>query len=64
MNVKTFEKLIKTENSARLYFRKKCYKKTRIFYTRCMSTKSIESQAKNTVVSNVNIRSMILLTDG
>ena len=39
MDVKTFEKLIKTENSARLYFRKKCYKNRRIFCARCRSPK-------------------------
>lgn len=39
MDVKTFEKLIKTENSARLYFRKKCWKNGRIFCTRCNSRK-------------------------
>ena len=39
MDVKTFEKLIKTENSARLYLRKFCYKKRRIFCTRCKSKK-------------------------
>ena len=46
MNVKTFEKLIKTENSARLYFRKKCYKKSRIFCTRCKSTKIYRIKGK------------------
>jgi len=46
MNVKTFEKLIKTENSARLYFRKKCYKKSRVFCTRCKSTKIYRIKGK------------------
>jgi len=46
MNIETFEKLIKTENSARLYFRKKCYKKSRIFCTRCKSTKIYRIKGK------------------
>jgi transposase len=39
MDVKTFEKLIKTENSARLYFRKYCYKNRHVFCARCGSQK-------------------------
>jgi len=37
MDLKTFENVIKTENSARLYFRKNCWKNGRIFCTRCQS---------------------------
>jgi transposase len=39
MDVKTFEKVIKTENSARLYLRKYCYKNRRVFCARCVSPK-------------------------
>jgi transposase len=46
MDVKTFEKLIKTENSARLYFRKKCWKNGRIFCTRCNSRKVYRIKGK------------------
>ena len=46
MDIKTFENIIKTENSARLYFRKKCYKKSRIFCTRCKSTKIYRIKGK------------------
>jgi transposase len=46
MDVKTFEKLIKTENSARLYFRKKCWKNGRTFCTRCNSTKVYRIKGK------------------
>jgi len=37
MDVKAFEKLLKTENRARLYFRKKCWKNGHVFCTRCRS---------------------------
>lgn len=46
MDVKTFEKLIKTENSARLYLRKYCYKNRRIFCARCKSKKVYRTAGK------------------
>jgi transposase len=39
MDIQGFEKVILTENKARLYFRKKAYKKSRIFCTRCAGRK-------------------------
>ena len=39
MDLKTFENLLQTENRARLYLRKKCWKNGRIFCTRCRSAK-------------------------
>jgi len=39
MNLQTFEFVGKTENKARLYFRKSCWKKGYIFCTRCRSHK-------------------------
>ena len=37
MDVKAFENALRTENRARLYFRKRCWKNGRIFCTRCQS---------------------------
>ena len=39
MDINSFENVIGTENKARLYFRKKCWKNRRIFCTRCNSRK-------------------------
>jgi len=39
MNLNTFESLCKTENKARLYFKKYCWKKRHVFCTTCRSYK-------------------------
>lgn len=39
MNIETFEFISKTENKARLYFRKYCWQKDRVFCARCKSRK-------------------------
>lgn len=46
MNVKAFENLIKSENRARLYLRKKAWKNKRLFCTRCRSKKIYRIVAK------------------
>lgn len=39
MDIKTFESLCKTENKARLFFKKKCWKKRNVFCITCRSYK-------------------------
>jgi hypothetical protein len=80
MDLNSFESLCKTENKARLYFKKFCWQKQRIkhdftlrnsagknamfFAQRVEAIKSIEFSIKSTVVSAVDINFMTLPTDG
>ncbi len=65
MDLNTFEYLCKTENKARLYFKKYCWENSHVFFSqRVEATKSIEFLIKGIVVRPVDISFMTLPADG
>ena len=64
MDLNTFEFIGKTENKARLYFKRYCWKNSHVFAQGAGAIKSTEYGVKDTGANGAAISSMTLPADG